>query len=435
MNVTEIFLRNNDSLLDLSSLKEYYKTNPVDLSFLTHCSWRQFRFVLPTGRFWKLPYQISNNHSFNKWIQRRKPLDIYYSTSCWLAPTIVGAKGGVLSENLFLFSDLAFDIDGKDYRKKSLEKARKETLKLLDFLKDHNIPVKYIAFSGSKGFHVVCKDPFDRSIEDALEREEKTKETKRQIAQELLSQGIKIDSRVTVDSRRILRVPGTINSKSGYCCRILANGEVQNYHAKEIVKRTNHIDPSALVIPRGNEQKITFLRKILGLHRFRVRSNPPLFYYASFLSNRVTATKLFIPIIEFRKTKESKIIKELITIMETYKLSDAFLFKADLYFAILPFALQKRRVEKILAAANSLNLTSFKKYHQTFTQIGDKFDINFRKYSAKPMFIRQIKIDIPVKSVSASHQQFLINAGVCFEKFTRTIGLDEYIIRHTLIEN
>jgi hypothetical protein len=347
----------------------------------------------------------------------------------------VGAKGEVLSENLFLFSDLAFDIDGKDYRRKSLEKARKETLKLIDFLKDHNIAVKYIAFSGSKGFHVVCKDPFNRSIEDPLEREEKTKEMKREIAQELLSQGIKIDSRVTVDSRRILRVPGTINSKSGYCCRILTNGEFREYQAKEIVKKTNHIDPSTLVIPRGNEQKITFLRKILGLHRFRVRSNPPLFYYASFLSNRVTATRLFVPIIEFRKINESKIIKELIIIMETYKLSDAFLFKGDLYFAILPFALQKRRVEKILTAANSLNLTSLKKYHQTFTRIGDKLEMNFRRYSTKPMFIRQITIVIPVKSVSASHQQFLINSGIEFRKFSRTVGLNEYIIRHTLIEN
>ncbi|MFX0173155.1 MAG: hypothetical protein ACFE9L_14760 [Candidatus Hodarchaeota archaeon] len=419
---------------DLSSLKEYYKTNPVDLSFLTHCSWRQFRFILPTGRFWKLPYQISNNKSFNKWIQRRKPLDVYYSTSCWLSPTTVGAKGEILSENLFLFSDLAFDIDGKDYRIKSLEKARKETITLLEFLKDHNISVKYIAFSGSKGFHVVCKDPFNRSIEDPLEREEKTKEMKKQIAQELLNQGIKIDSRVTVDSRRILRVPGTINSRSGYCCRILANGELQNYHAKEIVKKTNHIDLSARVIPRGNDRKITFLRKILGLYRFRARSNPPLFYYASFLSNKVTGTKLFIPIIELRKTNEFKILKEIYSIMETYKLSDAFLFKGDFYFAILPFALQKRRVEKILDASNSPNLSSFNKYYQTFTRISAKVDMNFRSYIDKPSFIRHIEINLPEKPGSAPHLQFLINLGIEFRKFSRKVGLDNYIIRHTLIE-
>ncbi|MFX0181740.1 MAG: DNA primase small subunit domain-containing protein [Candidatus Hodarchaeota archaeon] len=420
---------------DLSSLREYYKTNPVDLSFLTNCSWRQFRFVLPTGRFWKLPHQISSNRSFNKWILKRKPLDVYYSTSCWLAPTNVGPKSEILSENLFLFSDLAFDIDGKNYRKKSLEKARKETIKLLEFLDDCNIRVKYIAFSGSKGFHVVCEDPFECIMQDPLEREEMTKEMKRQIAQEVLSQGIEIDSRVTVDSRRILRVPGTINSKSGYCCRILTNWELRNCRAKEIVKKTNHIDPSALVIPSGNEQKITFLRKILGLYRFRARSNPPLYYYASFLSNRVTATKLFIPIIEFRKTNESKINKELISIMETYKLSDAFLFKGNLYFAILPFALQKRRVEKILTAANSPNLSSFRKYHQTFTRISAKVDMNFQSYMDKPSFIRHIEIKLPEKPVSAPHLQFLINSGIEFRKHSRRVGLAEYIIRHTLIEN
>jgi hypothetical protein len=268
-----------------------------------------------------------------------------------------------------------------------------------------------------------------------LEREEKTKKTKRQIAQKILSQGIKIDSRVTVVSRHILRVPGTINSKSGYCCRILINGELRNYHANEIVKKTNYIDPSALVIPRGNERKITFPRKILGLYRFRARLDPPLYYYASFLSNKVTATKLFILIIEFIKTNESKIFKELISIMETYKLSDAFLFKGDLYFAILPFALQKRRVEKILVATNSPNLSSFRKYQQTFTRISAKVDLNLHSYMDKPLFIRHIEINLPEKPVSASHLQFLINSGVDFRNFSRRVGLAEYIIRHTLIEN
>jgi len=69
-----------------------------------------------------------------------------------LAPTNDGAKGELLSENLFLFSDLAFDIEGKDYRKKSLEKARKETIKLLEFLDNHNILVKLLHSLAQRDF-------------------------------------------------------------------------------------------------------------------------------------------------------------------------------------------------------------------------------------------------------------------------------------------
>lgn len=419
----------------LNPLKEFYQINPVDLSFLTHCSWRQFRFVLFSGRFWKIPNQINETKVFNSWLQKIKPLDVYYSTSCWLNPVRVGAKSEIVSENLFLFSDLVFDLDGKNTKMKSIEDARKESIKLLDFIDDHNFMIKYIAFSGSKGFHIVCDDPIENSIESPLEREEKTKIYSKEITQEVLESGIKIDSRVTVDTRRIIRVPGTINSKSGYCCRILTRKEIENNPAKEIVKNTKYIDLSTLEIPRGNDWKKFFFRKILGLHRFRVRSNPSLYYYTSFLSNKVTGTKLFVPIIEFRKTNETKIQSELITIMGTYKLSDAFLFKGDNYFAILPFGLQKRRVDKILSKADSLNLAPFRKYHQTYTRISAKIDMKMKELADKPAFIKHLCLDLPEKPVSAAHLQFLQEYIKYSHEFKRLVGTEEYTLRHTIIEN
>ncbi len=418
----------------LTALKDFYKANPVDLSFLTHCSWRQFRFVLPSGRFWKLPRQIKDNKTFNTWLVRRSPIDVYYSTSCWLAPVNVGARSDLVSENLFLYSDLVFDIDGENSEIKNIEKARKESIKLLKFLDEHKISIKYLAFSGSKGFHIVCEDPFKNTLKCPLEREEKNRRNSRQISLNVFDSGIKTDSRVTIDTRRILRVPGTINSKSGYCCRIINREDLLQNPAKEIIKNTKSINISALVIPRGDDQEFTFLRKILGLYRFRARSNPPLYYYASFLSNKVVSTKLFVPIIEFKKINESKIILKLISIMKTYKLSDAFLFKGEYYFTILPFALQKRRIEKILKLANSLNLTSFRKYHQTFTRISAKVDMKMKRFSEKPVYLRHISVDLPEKPVSASHIQFLIEVGADINKFHSSIGSEQYIIRHALIE-
>ncbi|MFX1250652.1 MAG: hypothetical protein ACFFCZ_03475 [Promethearchaeota archaeon] len=370
----------------------------------------------------------------NNWIIKRKPLDVYYSTSCWLAPHKVGAKSNIASQNLFLFSDLVFDIDENHFSVRNIEKARRETIRLCDIIKEDNITIKYISFSGSKGFHVVCNDPFEVSAESPLQREKETKEYKVAIAKKMLEKGIKIDPKVTVDTRRILRVPGTINSKSGFCCRILTEGELFTSTAREILKKTKNIDISALMIPSGDDKEFHSC-KIWGLNRFRARSNPPPYYYSTFLSNKVVSTDLFVPIIEFKKRSESKVIKQLTSIMEIYKLSDAFLFKGDNYFALLPFALQKRRVEKILSAANSANFSSFKKYHQTFTCISDKVDHNLKSFSDKPNFICHIVIDIPKKLVSASHQQFLLDASIISAKYHRIAGSEEYIVRHTLVEN
>jgi DNA primase catalytic subunit len=420
---------------DFKSIKDFYRVHPVDLSFLTNCSWRQFRFLLPSGRFWKLPQQVRNNNTFNKWILQKKPLDVYYSTSCWLAPENVGARSDIFSQNLFIYSDLVFDIDGKGHKEKYIEKARKESIKLIEYLDQNGFRLKYISFSGSKGFHVVCHNPVKDQITDPLAREENTKNVSAQISNKILAEGIKIDPRVTVDTRRILRVPGTINSKSGLSCRLTSRDEISNYNAKEIIKNTSRVNKVALKIPLGNDQTISLFRKILGLYRLRARSSPTPFYYASFLSNRVTSTKIYVPIIEFKKSNETKIINELYSIMKNYNLSDAFLFKGEPYFAIIPFAFQKRRIEKILKASNSSNLDSFKKYHQTFTRISSKVNMNYEEISKKPAFIKRVKCDFPPKIVSAPHQRFLFDSGICYKEFTHLIGSEDYIIRHSVIEN
>ncbi|MGA2122396.1 MAG: hypothetical protein ABSG49_10220 [Methanoregula sp.] len=93
------------------------------------------------------------------WLIRYRPYDGYYSTSCWLVPENLGRRERTpVSDNIFLSSDIVFDIDRSPFSFFTLDQAREDALNLLDFCHDHNLPVKYIAFSGSKGFHIVCRD-------------------------------------------------------------------------------------------------------------------------------------------------------------------------------------------------------------------------------------------------------------------------------------
>ena len=406
----------------------------MDLSFLTDLSWRQFRFLLPTGLFWKVPVPITNSKRLNQIIIQQRPLDVYYSSSCWLNPINVGVRSENISKNLFISADLPFDVDGKSSQINDLEKARKETIALYNYLVSLKIKIKYISFSGSKGFHIVCKDPYYSPTLNPIERERKTLQKRKELTQTILSHEIKIDSRVSTDTRRILRVPGTINSKSGFCCRILSPNELY-LSIKDILKNTKRITLSALTIPRGDDPKLSVWRKILGLYRNRARSNPPPFYIASFLSNRVVGTKLFIPIIEFKNWGERRILMELESGMRVYQLTDAFLFSGDFYFAILPNPLQHRRVEKILKAFNSTNYANFKKYNQTLTRITPKMDSDLNILSKKVKFYHHIRNSSVRRAISASHIKFLKEIGVKTGKSLNTIGKNEYIIFHTLKEN
>ena len=128
-----------------------------------------------------------------------------------------------------------FDIDRSPFSPVSLEQAREDTLKLLDFCRDHHLPVKYLAFSGSKGFHLVCRDLYRYDNPDPFAREDMAREVRRDLISRVRAEGINFDEKITADTRRILRVPGTINSKTGFACTRLTAGQLEQ-PAREILK-------------------------------------------------------------------------------------------------------------------------------------------------------------------------------------------------------
>jgi len=412
---------------------EFYSQNAPNLEMINNPNWRQFRFALFNRRFFKVPDSIKNEKDLQKWLVSKKPMDVYYSVSKFLSPHLIGPKGEKISENLFLGSDLVFDIDFEPFCIRNLEKARRETIKLLSFIKEKNFEILYIAFSGAKGFHLVCKDPYKYDFDNPIERENKAKEYRRKLVDEILEKEIKIDPKVTVDTRRILRLPGTINSKTGLECILLDEKQLEK-RAIEIIKNSRRVDINASKIRKEMTDQFHWIRKILGLHRKEVRSNSP-YFYSSFLSSEVTNTKLHVPIVSFRTRNEIKAVKKLNELQETYNLSDFFLFRGDKLFAIGINALQRNRVEKILKKAESTNTHFFNKYKKAFTRIAPKVDEKMREFEKAPEFIRKVQSSNSQKPVSKTHLNFLNSCQIAAKKYQKQIGGEEFILSHSLIEN
>ncbi len=417
--------------MDFPNIRDFYYNNQPDLKQITKPNWRQFRFVLSNGRFFKVPDQIVSSEKLKKWLIKKAPSDVYYTTSCFMTPQLIGRTGDKISENFFVFGDLVFDIDFQPYSEKNIERARKEALRLLDFLQSQGIREKYVAFSGSKGFHIVCEDPWQYEAENPVEREKEAKAKRKIIAEEILNKGIKIDGKVTVDTRRILRLPGTINSKTGLECRIVTRQELE-MPAKEIIEKCKKVNKMASAYYKRKRLDLAFLCKISEWLKWLKQNSKTK--YKTFLSNSVKGTKMNCPIIEFKERKKNKVIELLRNIQSTYSLNSAFVFRGKNWFAILPYALQKKRVEKILKAANSLNYNAFKKYGETFTQISAAYDEKMEEVEKCPCFHSLVQINVKEKKFSKSHLKFISDCDIEFQKTLNGAGEENYKLSHSMIE-
>ena len=347
--------------------RSFYQQHLPDLSAITDLPHRHFRILLPRGTFLKLQDQVRSEEVLRKWLVRYRPSDVYYSTSCWLVPQNLGRRERTpLSDNIFLSSDIVFDIDRSPFSEANLELARQDTLRLLAFCDRDHLTVKYIAFSGSKGFHVICADPRRYDDPSPLVREDRAKAARREIIARVLAEGIAIDTKITADTRRIIRVPGTINSKTGYVCTVLSRDQLSQ-PVSTILKYIPRVNAGTPLIPaRGDESPLRGTRIISWLcHRFGVRSKPlPRFSYATFLVSSVPGTPLQVPLFTFPPYSRMEKVESLLTaVQQQYGLSDIYLYRSGTGIAAICLrTFPIRRLEKIIKASGSVNYGTLVKY-------------------------------------------------------------------------
>ena len=400
-----------------SQIRSYYETNIIDLSMVPAVNFRHFRFRLADGSFYKIRYKIHGSKDLGIHLVKKAPLDVYYSTACWLNPHLLGSRVEKdILKNVMISCDLVFDIDING-EIKTLEDARQQTLVLNRFLESKRINVRYSAFSGGKGFHTVCDDPWKDEIaeENPAKREMKAIERRKRIIADAKAEGIVFDEKVTVDPRRIIRLPGTINSKTGFVCTVLTKNELES-DIRKIIKSTRRHNITTPRIPRLREMTMDFIvRKIPGLMgRLGVRPMPdqgPC--YSTFITNNIPRTRLKIPMLEFSDQRK---IEEIISIIKKvqydYGLGDIFVFSdGDRITAFSLKAVSRRRVEKILFAADSSNLNACKKYGCTFARVGRSVGVNGVIVHREPKLIKVLESELHGQA-SRPHFEFLSSLGV-----------------------
>lgn len=419
----------------------FYQHHLPDLSAITDLPHRHFRILLPRGTFLKLQDRIRSEEVLRRWLVRYRPSDVYYSTSCWLVPENLGRRERTpVSDNIFLSSDIVFDIDRSPFSMSNIELARQDTLRLVTFCNENHLTVKYIAFSGSKGFHVVCADPLRYDDPSPLVREDKAKAARKEIISRVLAEGIAIDTKITADTRRIIRVPGTINSKTGYVCTVLSRSQLAE-PVSAILKYIPRVNAGTPLIPgRGDDGPLRGIRSISWLcHRFGVRSKPaPRFSYSTFLVSSVPKTPLQIPLFLYPPhSRIGRVESLLVAVQEQYGLSDIYLFRSETGISAIclrTFPLQ--RLEKIIRASGSTNYGTLVKYKQLFFRVGEVRDENHQLIAGQPEFIKTLPAteDKNARFISRPHYQFMKDFFPDLGKYPRMHGKGSVILTHTVNE-
>ena len=422
-------------------IKSYYKSNLIDLNLVPQVKFRHFRFRLLNGYFYKVKRKIRNSSDLQEFLVEATPLDVYYSTACWLNPHIIASRlEKDILKNIYISCDLSFDIDVSKLVN-NLEEAKHQAIAIIDFLTGKGFKIRYSAFSGSKGFHIVCDDPWkDESTEmDPKKREMRAIEDRKKLVKEAKDNLIIFDEKVTVDTRRIIRLPGTINSKTGLICTPLSRKELES-ETEKILKLATREVISALRISQKREMTAPSANKISGfLGRVGVRPKPQEnITYSTFYTNNIPETRLKIPIIEFEGwMKKEKIYSVIEKTQRQYGLGDIHVFKDDeKYWAVSIKAVTRRRVEKILHFTGSMNLNQSKKYGCTYTRIGKSIGVNGEVLQNEPILIKTITSELHGQA-SKTHLEFFQSLGIPISQKNITLcgaSKEKLELVHAIIE-
>lgn len=431
-----------------AELKEYYRSNPPNLNAITNLNRRHFRMVLQNGRFLKIPDIIPNEKILQNWLVRLGPTDVYYSTGCWLNPSSIKRrpkeKGlGFLDSGILLYHDIVFDIDFSPLCLKNLERAKNETLQLYEHMKEKGYENKYIAFSGSKGFHLSFADPEWSKIEDPYEREMKTIKRRKELVAEVKKNGFKIDCHTTYDTRRIMRLPGTINSKTGIACSTVAPSDLAK-PIKELLRCFPAL-PSSKRIPYLN---LSFPSLSLMFGKiFKKKAKKAMaeniakrggFCFTTYLPSSVIGIKgrhavlLWFENLRFERLR--MMLKELI---QQYNLTDFYIFISGRKTAAISLrTVQRNRLQKILDRAGADNRGLLRKYNFTSVRVGPIVDIAQTELEPPALFSDIVRAHDENNNsyyVSAGHLAFLEKLKIPHFDYPFRHGNGEFKLVDTVI--
>ena len=394
---------------------QYYQNHEVDFTWLEKPSQHEFRWRCADGSWRKSKRRVSSIETFRKSISQDNPSDLYFSTSSWLNPVDLPRLSDETRPHPVLLNHLiVFDIDFAPLSLENLEQARTTTLKLRNWIeKNYDYELISISFSGSKGFHLFYHD-LDRSlfsIENARERENAVKEARNKLLQEVLLAGFKVDPRITADTRRIIRLPGSIHGKTGLLCHRISLERL----TKSVDSWINQV-PSffgQLEMPKtAKAQDKTTVTKYLKGKEEQVEQHT----YMMEVSNHLPGTKDRSALIfwtPYSWGTGAKCFERLSTLIEKENLDCCAIFSdGERVLFICPESITRSKVVKILSELGIEKLSnSLKQREHYWVRISGIMD-DSGIWHNEPKFISIINNNKSTSIFSKPHLSLLTKLGI-----------------------
>ncbi len=397
---------------------QYYQNHNVDISWLEKPSQHEFRWRCSDGSWRKSKRRVSSIETFRKSISRDNPSDIYFSTSSWLEPIDLPNLSDETKPHPILLNHLiVFDIDFAPLSLENLEQARMTALNLHKWIqKNYDYEHLSISFSGSKGFHLFYNDP-DRSlfsIENSKEREIAVKEDRKKLLQKVLLTGFKVDARITADTRRIIRLPGSIHGKTGLLCHRINLEKLETN-----VESWIHDVPSFfedIDIPRVAKVKPIKVNQASKKMTKKIREEFVEQSYMIEVSNHLPGTKDRTSLIFWTPYSwgiEGVCLERLEDLVRSENLTDSYIFSdGQRILFICPEAFTRAKIVKTLSKIGMEKLSNTLEARRHYwVRISGLMDDDGNWYK-EPKFISMIKGNNPKPIYSKSHLTLLSKLGV-----------------------
>ncbi|MGB0826422.1 MAG: hypothetical protein ACPGTT_00885 [Candidatus Poseidoniaceae archaeon] len=401
---------------------QYYQNHEVDLSWLNKPSQHGFRWRCSNGSWRKSKRRVSSVESFRKAIANDNPSDIYFSTSSWLEPIDLPNLNDDSKPHPILLDHLiVFDIDFAPLSVQNLELARKTTLSLHKWIQNnYDYELISISFSGSKGFHLFYKDP-DRSlfsIENSRDREYAVRDDRNKLLQEVILAGFKVDPRITADTRRIIRLPGSIHGKTGLLCHRITldmlNETVESW-INDVQSINENIEIPIKAKPQRNKPKKQSKQSIRQRTRMGQITDVEYSYMVE-VSNHLPGTKDRTALIfwtPFSWGVSETCFQRLEDLVKLENLVNSYIFSdGQRVLFICPEAFTRAKIVKLLdkIGMEKLSKTLKNRQHYWVRISGIMNDDGI--WSSEPKFISVIKGRNPRQNYSKAHLTLLSKLGV-----------------------
>lgn len=262
---------------DPSVLQGFYAQGfEIDLSWMKKPTQHQYRWRCLENRWQSSHRRVRNGPTLLKAFNDSTPTDVYVSTASWLNPIdLPRLRDEEATYPILLDHLVVFDIDVPPFCITNMELARQAAVKLYEWMKDkEEYAFMHISFSGSKGFHLFYQDLQREKfqIPDPKEREQKVRTERKKLLDLVTSAGHPVDIKITADTRRIIRLPGTVHGKTGWNCSIIEMETLLKPFRKWYKLLDRH--ESAIKIPRKpSKTKINRSKSKVNVEPVNVQAN------------------------------------------------------------------------------------------------------------------------------------------------------------------